>query len=202
MENQTSPGAILKVTQVASFMLVLDRSERAGAPAVAPAATERRRALCNGRVDRCGSPVLLSRSELLVATRIIFSLRHILRVAGDIHSRPSARGLVVNARTFNRWSPPIGLPALHSPDAPLAGRTMKIVMRHSEGLDRRCCRGGLNRGEAIPFGRGPGTAERSSGCVADIESSSGLPLSGQTREADLRLAGLCVTKPPLALRGE
>ncbi|PWE75442.1 hypothetical protein XF30_00430 [Bradyrhizobium sp. SUTN9-2] len=31
MENQTSPAAILEVTQVASFMLVLDRSERPGA---------------------------------------------------------------------------------------------------------------------------------------------------------------------------
>ncbi len=46
----------------------------------------------------------------------------------------------------------------------------------------------------------PGPAERSSECVADVESSSGLPLFGQTREADLRLAGLCcdetATRPP------
>lgn len=70
------------------------------------------------------------------------------------------------------------------------------------GLDRGCRRGRHNQDETIPFRRGPGPVQRPSECVADVESSSGLPLFGQTREADMRLAGLCVTKPPLALRGE
>ncbi|WP_027571341.1 hypothetical protein [Bradyrhizobium sp. WSM1743] len=73
MATQTSPGAVLKVPQVASFVLVLDRSERAGAHG------ELRQQQLNAgerfvMAGRAGGFVLLSRTGLMLIQTGPFAL--------------------------------------------------------------------------------------------------------------------------------